>query len=281
MKKLVLFCLIFGCFKNAFSSECTTKYSAILLDQKNENILYEKRAKKIIYPASLTKIMTLYLIFEAIENNKLQLDQKVKASKYAEDISNINRITTLHLKEGQEISIRKLIRATAVKSMNGAAVMLAEALAGDEWSFAKMMNKKAKELKMFDSNFRNSTGLHEDGQYSTVYDLARLLVAIQKDFSQYRGVFSRKEIEYKGKKFISHNHFLLEYEGATGFKTGFTSIAGFNLMATAKRNNINLSGVITSCETHQIRDEFSKLMFDHGFKILNSDILKNELTVKL
>ncbi len=265
----------------SFSQECESDYSAIILDNKSKRIIYELRAKKIIYPASLTKIMTLYLIFEALENNKFGVDDEIKVSDYVQDISHINSITTLDLKKGETLSVRKAIRATAVKSMNGAALALAEYYAGNEWKFAKKMNEKAKELDMKNSNFRNSTGLHEYGQYSTAYDLARLMVKMQEDFSEYMGVFARKEIEFRGNIYNSHNHFLLEYEDATGFKTGFTSISGFNLMATAKRDNRTLSGVIVGCEAYEKRDEMMKNLFDLAFEIVKSEEFQDEIEVRL
>ncbi len=277
--KILIFFIIFS--YNSMAQECTAKYSAIIINDKNNEILYENRAEQFVYPASLTKIMTLYLVFEALEKGKIKLNDKIIISKNVEDVSHINKITTLNLVEGEEISVKKAIEATAIKSMNGAALALAELIAQDEWNFVKMMNKKALELKMFHTNFRNATGLHEDGQYSNVYDLMRLLVVIRKKFAKYNYIFAKKEFEYNDKKFTTHNHFLLEYEGATGFKTGFTSKAGFNLMANATRKNFALSSVIAGCETYLIRDSYAKETFDYAFELVENQDYKKEMKVFL
>ncbi|HLD76577.1 MAG TPA: D-alanyl-D-alanine carboxypeptidase family protein [Rickettsiales bacterium] len=275
----ILLPLLFFCH-NLLAQECESRYSALVLDGKNNQVLFENRASQYVYPASLTKVMTLYLTFEALEENKLKLSDKIKISAYAEDISEVNKITTLHLKEGDEVTVLQAIRGAAVKSFNEMAVALAEKIAGNEWEFTKMMNEKARKLKMYHTNFRNASGLHEDGQYSTAYDLARLLVAAQKRFPQYKKYFEEKEFVYGEKKYLTHNHFLLGYKGATGFKTGFTSKAGYNLMASAKRDEAAILGVLVACDKFKIRDEFMGEVFDEAFlKVANRD--KNEMRVYL
>lgn len=265
MKLLKIFFLFtFFCF-NLSAKECASKYSALIFDAKNNHILFEKRADNYVYPASLTKVMMLYLVFEALENGKLHLDQKIKISAYAQDVSAVNKITSLHLREGEEISVLQAIRGSAIKSFNETALALAEAVGGDEWQFVKMMNEKAEKLQMFHTNFRNSTGFHEEGQYSTAQDMARLLIAIEKKFPQYIKYFGQKEFKYDGIDYVTHNHFLLDYKGATGFKTGFTSKAGFNLMASAKREHDEINGVLMACESFRARDKFMKEKFDEAF----------------
>lgn len=263
MRKILFFLLLFC--QQLSAQECTSRYSTLILNEENSQILFENRADEYIYPASLTKIMTLYLVFDALEEKKLNLNQKLKISANAEDISNVNKVSSLHLKEGDEITVKQAIEGTIVKSFNETAIALAEEIAGSEWNFAKMMNKKALELKMYHTNFRNSTGLHEDGHYTTNYDLARLLIAIKKKFPQYKKYFSQKEFDFNGNKFETTNHFLVDYKGATGFKTGFTSKAGFNLMASARRGERSVSGILTSCETFKIRDKFMQEIFDEAF----------------
>ena len=265
------FCLIFGVFfcANVAAKECESQYSSIIIDEKNLRIISENRAEKYIYPASLTKVMTLYLVFEALEKKQISLEQKIKISDYAQDISQVNKVTTLHLKEGDEITVEDAIKGSAIKSFNETALALAELVGGNEWNFVRMMNEKAKSLKMLHTNFRNSTGLHEDGQYSTIYDLARLLIATEKKFPQYRKYFGQKEFVYRDKKYVTHNNFLAKYEGASGFKTGFTSKAGFNLMATAKRGEHSLSAVIVGCETFMARDNYAKEIFDYSFDLMS------------
>jgi D-alanyl-D-alanine carboxypeptidase len=279
--KVILVLLLLFSSKTFAQSQCESDFSAILLDEKTNVILYEREAGKLVYPASLTKVMTLYLVFEALQKGKIRLSDKIIISEHAQEISEVNKINTLHLKEGEEITVKKAIEASAIKSMNGAAVALAEKVAGDEWNFAQKMNEKAKKLGMNHSNFRNATGLHEDGQYSTAYDLARLLVAVQKDFKQYRKYFLKKTFVYNGKRFFTHNHFLADYQGATGFKTGFTSKAGFNLMATAKRGKRSLNGVIASCDKRESRDEYAMDIFDQNFEFLRSGAGRGEVQVVL
>lgn len=280
MRFILIFLLLFSL--NSFAQQqCESDFSAIILDEKTNAILYEKEADKLIYPASLTKVMTLYLVFEALQKKKIKLNDKIVISAHAQEISEVNKINTLHLVEGDEMRVQDAIRATVIKSMNGAAVALSEAVAGDEWSFAQKMNEKAKELGMKHTNFRNASGLHDDGQYSTAYDLARLLLAVQKDFSQYRKYFLEKSFVYNGKRFVTHNHFLADYRWATGFKTGFTSKAGFNLMATAKKNKRAISGVIAACESHEARDGFAIQAFDENFEFLGSRDYAREMRVGL
>ncbi len=253
------------------AQECKNGYAALVFHGNNKQILFENRANHYIYPASLVKVMTLYLTFEALENGKLSLEQKIKISANVQDVSRVNKITTLQLNEGDEISVLQAIRGSSVKSFNETAVALAEEIAGSEWEFVKMMNEKARKLHMNNTNFRNASGLHEDGQYSTVYDLARLLVAVEKKFPQYKKYFSEKEFIFNGKEFKTHNHFLVDYKGATGFKTGFTNKAGFNLMATAKRGEAAIGGVLVACESYKMRDDFMKEMFDRAFAQLEGE----------
>ena len=261
------------------TNECNSNYSAIVLDDKNNRIIYEHEADKMIYPASLTKVMTLYLVFEEIEKGKLKLTDKIRVSGYAQDISAINKITTLKVQEGEELTVKDAIKGAAIKSFNEAAVMLAEKISGSEWEFAKLMNKKAAQLGMRYTNFRNATGLHEPGQYSTGYDLARLLIAIRRDFPNKCKYFSETQLVCNDQKFYTHNLFLRNYEGATGFKTGYTSIAGYNLMATATRNGKSLTAVITACDRSETRNKYMAEIFDKAFAVAEKD--DGEITVKL
>jgi len=255
---------------NILEEGCSHNYSILSFNDDNNQILYKKRADNIIYPASLVKLMTLYLTFEALENKKITATQKLKASQRAVEVSRVNRINTLHLTFGEELTVRQAIRALIVKSFNEAAIMLAEAISGSEWEFAKLMNKKASELGMNHSSFKNASGLHSEGQYTTVYDLARLVKAIKKDFRGYYHLFSLKEFEYNDKKYTTHNHVLLDYEGAEGMKTGFTRASGFNLISIAKHNGSRVVAVLASCASHEKRDELMQKLLDLSFEKINS-----------
>lgn len=275
ISKLFLIIIFFS--SSSFAAECESDYSSLVFDKKTKNILFEKRADEIIYPASLTKVMTLYLTFEALKKNKLKLTDVLTASETAEDVSAMNKVNSLKLKAGDKMTVEQAIKASTVKSFNEASYMLAEKISGDEWNFVKKMNKKAKELKMNHTNFRNSTGFHDDGQYTTNYDLARLTAAIQNNFPDYIKYFSAKEFTYKGQKYFSHNHVLLTYKGAYGLKTGFTNKAGFNLIASAKRNEMQVNSILTGCESYQKRDSYTKNLLDESFKKRN----EKELVVRL
>ncbi len=250
---------------------CGKNYSAILFEEKSGKILFQKRADLTAYPASLVKMMTLYLTFEALENHKISADQELTISARGEEISKVNKSNTMRLKEGDKITVSQAIKATIVKSFNEAAVTLAEAVAQDEWSFVRLMNKKAAQLGMIESSFRNASGLHEEGQYTTAYDLARLSEAIKKDFPQYYHLFSLKEFGYDNKKYETHNHVLVSYKGAEGMKTGFTNASGFNLISAAKKGDDRIISVLLGCSTYQSRDELTKKLLDDAFKKLKHD----------
>lgn len=252
-----------------FASEtCKSDYSALVVEEKTGNILFEKHPDQVIYPASLTKLMTLYLTFEALKRGKLDMKQNLIASTRAEQISAVNKSNTMHLKSGDNISVENAIKGSIIKSFNETAVILGEALAGDEWSFARLMNKKAEELGMSFSNFRNASGLHDVGQYTTNDDLAKLALAIKEDFPEYYYLFALREFKYAGQKYVTHNHFLVNYKGATGMKTGFTNMAGYNLVAAAQRKDNDVVLVITGCESFVKRDKTAQHLMDLAFQEL-------------
>jgi D-alanyl-D-alanine carboxypeptidase len=251
--------------------KCGDGFSSLVLNEENGKVLYEKRAEEIIYPASLAKVMTLYLAFDALKKNQLKLDQVLTVSANGEEVARVNKNNSLRLKSGDKISVEDLIKAITVKSFNEAAVTLAEGISKDEWKFAEEMNKKAMELGMANTNFKNSSGLHDDGQYTTNYDLARLGTKVKKDFPEYEHYFSIKKFRYRGNDYLTHNHVLLEYKGADGLKTGFTRASGFNLIASAKRGDKKVMSILTGCESHQKRDYFTKSLLNKSFDILKKN----------
>jgi D-alanyl-D-alanine carboxypeptidase len=274
-QKLLLSLLCFFAFLNIsfaqessqkFSTECGKDYSSLVFNLENGNIVFETEADKIIYPASLTKLMTLYLVFEALKEKKLNLKDNLFATERTASISKVNKINTLNLAAGDSISVDLAIKGLIVKSFNELSVMLAEKIAGDEWQFARDMNLKAKKLGMSSSNFRNSSGLHNQGQFSTSEDLAKLVLALKKDFPEYYHFFSLKEFTYKNIKYPTHNNILLKYKGADGMKTGFTNAAGFNLIASAHQNNKRIISILTGCESIKKRDNTTKQLLDLAFK---------------
>lgn len=258
---------------NAAAAEngCNNDYSSIVVAEKTGEILFEKRSEKFSYPASLVKIMTLYLTFEALEHKRLSLNQKLTVSAYGEEISKVNVNNTLRLKEGSVITVQEAIEAVIVKSFNEAAVTLAEAVGGDEWSFVRKMNNKAAELGMFDSSFRNASGLHEEGQYTNSYDMARLALALKKNFPQYYHFFAMKKFSFHGQQYESHNHVLLEYKGAEGMKTGFTKASGYNLISSATKENERIISIVMGCPNVKSRDQLTKNLLDKCFKKLHDE----------
>ncbi|MDX2083632.1 MAG: D-alanyl-D-alanine carboxypeptidase family protein [Rickettsiales bacterium] len=250
----------------AIEADCNNDYSSLVIVQKSGEILFEKRSDKISYPASLVKMMTLYLTFAALEKHQISLDDILTVSAYGEEIAKVNNNNTLHLKEGDQITVREAIAAVTVKSFNEAAVTLAEAVAGDEWQFVRYMNEEAQKLGMINTSFRNASGLHEEGQYTNSYDLARLALALKKDFPQYYYFFSLKKFSYHGQIYQTHNHILLEYKGAEGMKTGFTKASGFNLISAASQKNIGIISIVLGCPSSQSRDKLTKQLLDISFK---------------
>jgi D-alanyl-D-alanine carboxypeptidase len=271
-KILLLLFIIMPNNKILASNEyCGKSYSALVYDATNGDILFEKNSEKISYPASLVKLMTLYLTFEALDKKELKLDDVLIVSRRGEEISRVNNGNSLHLKAGDKITVEEAIRGIVVKSFNEAAVTLSEAVSGDEWEFVRKMNKAASHLGMINTSFRNASGLHEDGQYTTAFDLARLAYAIKTKFPNYYPVFASKGFTYKKRTYVTHNHVLLEYDGAEGMKTGFTRASGFNLIAAAKRKNQQIFSIIMGCDSQNKRDQFTKALLDYGFKKIFSD----------
>jgi len=253
-------------FSNAtIAGECGKNYSALVFNQQNGNIFFEKQSDKIIYPASLTKLMTLYLVFEAIKEKKIDLGGELYASSRSSSISKVNKTNTLNLTIGDKISVEQAIKGSIVKSFNELTVMLAEEISDNEWQFVRDMNSKAKDLGMSNTNFRNASGLHDQGQFTTNDDLAKLALAIRQNFPEYYHYFSLKEFTYKNEKYPTHNNILLKYKGVDGIKTGFTNASGFNLIASAKHDKKRITSVLTGCESAQKRDTFTKQLLDKAF----------------
>lgn len=283
VKFLVIFFLIFFCLsKQLYAADegCSDVYSFLVFEEKSGKILSKKRSESFFHPASLVKLMTLYLTFEALKKNQIHFDQVLTISELGEEISKVNKINSLHLKAGDKITVREAIFAVIVKSFNEAATSLAEVVADNEWNFVRKMNKKAAKIGMINSSFRNSTGLHEEGQYTNSYDLARLVKAIKSDFPEYYHFFAAKDFIYRGQKYETHNHVLVDYNGAEGLKTGFTKASGFNLISAARKNNKRVVSILLGCVSYEKRDSFTKELLDEAFKKLSKhDDL--EIAVKL
>lgn len=257
---LALACLIFS--TSATSAFANSRYASIVIDANSGDVLYSRNAESYRYPASLTKMMTLYMTFEALESGKIKSDQKLKVSKRAAG----QAPSKLWLKAGETITVEQAIKALVTRSANDAATVLAEAIGGTEYQFSLQMSKKARGLGMRRTNFANASGLPNRKQKSTAHDMAILGQQIGDDFPQYFHYFSVKSFAYKGKTYSNHNNLLKGYQGTDGIKTGYTRASGFNLATSVKRGDVHLIGVVLGGKTAKSRDAHMKYILDKTFK---------------
>lgn len=231
----------------------------IVLDASNGQILSQHDPDALNYPASLTKMMTLFLAFDALEHHRISLDQQFTVSYHA----SIQQPSKLGLRPGSTIAVRDLILAVVTHSANDAAVVLAEGLAGSEEAFAVRMNTEARALGMTRTNFRNASGLPDRFQYTTARDLSTLAMALYHTFPREYAYFATEDFAYNGHIYANHNHLMEAFQGMDGIKTGFINASGFNLAASAVRNNRRLIGVIMGGRTAGSRDmEMAELLDD-------------------
>lgn len=238
-------------------------YAAIVMDARTGEILYSKNADTRLHPASLTKMLTLYITFDAIERGEISLDTMVTVSKNAA----AQPPSRLGLKAGQKIALRYLIRAAAVKSANDAASAIGDALEGSPSKFATRMNRTAKALGMRNSTFKNANGLTASGHLSTAHDMTILGRHLFYDFPQYYNIFSRRSTDAGMAQVANTNRkFLDAYEGADGIKTGYTGPAGFNLTASAQRGNVRIIATLFGGTSTPMRNAKMAELLDLGFK---------------
>ena len=236
----------------------------IAVDAQTGEVLYARRSQVRWHPASLTKMMTLYQLFSALERGKVSLNTKIKFSRRAAR----QPPSKLGIRPGGYIRVRDAIDALAVKSANDVAVAVAEKLSGSEVNFAKRMNKTARYLGMSRTNFRNSSGLHHSKQVTTARDMAILSVAMMRDFPQYYRHFSKKSFTYGKRRYGSHNRILKSYRGADGIKTGYIAKSGFNLAASAVRDNKRVVAVVLGAKSSSHRAALMTRLLDTGFSEL-------------
>jgi len=237
------------------------RYASLVVDAQTGQVLHDTSAWELRHPASLTKLMTLYLTFEAIGQGRLRMDQRLPVSGWA----SIQSPTKLDLKEGDTVQVRDLILGLITKSANDAAVVLAEGIAGDEDVFAQRMTQRANQIGMGATVFRNASGLPNDQQVTTAHDMAVLAMALIRDFPTYYPLFATQEFSYAGRVHTNHNRMLGWYGGAEGLKTGYTNASGFNLVLAAKRDGRRLIGVVMGGDSAQARDNHMAELMDKGF----------------
>ena len=237
-------------------------FATFVMDAQSGEALYSLKADSKLHPASLTKMMTLYLVFNEVESKRMRLDQKIVISKNAvrEPPSKFG------YKTGQRVSVRYLIRAAAIRSANDAATALGEAVSGSEKEFARYMTQSAKAMGMHNTNFKNANGLTQTGHFSTARDMAILARRLIYDFPEYYHLFGRRNISASGRVLYNTNRkFLASYNGSDGIKTGFTSAAGYNLAASAKRGNKRVIGIVFGSGSVKLRTRRMTELLNIGF----------------
>lgn len=254
--------------------------SAILIEQNTGKVLFEHNPHEQLRPASVTKIMTILLIMEALNSGKINLEDKIPCSENATAMGG----SQIWLDPRETLSVNEMLKAICVVSANDCTVAMAEHLAGSETSFVEQMNKRAKELGMNDTCFKNCHGIDEDGHVSSSYDISlmsRELLTKHPQITKYTTIWMDSLRDGKS-ELVNTNKLIRNYQGATGLKTGSTSLALYNLSASATRNNLSLIAVVMKAPTTKIRFNEAQKLLDYGFanysyKILaqKGDVIKN------
>ncbi|MEQ5769655.1 D-alanyl-D-alanine carboxypeptidase [Halomonas sp. H33-56] len=258
----MLVALVVTCLMVVQSAQAgNPRYAGIVVDAESHEILYAENADERRYPASLTKMMTLYMLFEALDGRTMSLGQPLPVSSHAASMP----ATKLWLKPGDSIPVEKAIQALVVRSANDVAVVVAESLGGTESHFADMMTRKARSLGMNNTTFRNASGLPNSGQVTTARDMVILARRLMLDFPQYYPYFSLTEFTWRGTRHTGHNRLLTKYPGTDGLKTGFIRASGFNVATSATRNGRRMVAVVMGGYTAASRDEQMMSLLDRGF----------------
>lgn len=254
---------IFFCATLGASIAQAAPYAAVVVDARTGEVLHARNADTRLHPASLTKMMTLYVVFDAVERGEISLNKKIKVSRFAAS----EPPSKLGLKPGQRIALRYLIRAAAVKSANDAATALGEAISGSEKEFAKRMTRTARQLGMKNTTFKNAHGLTQSGHMSTARDMTLLGRRLFYDFPDYYNLFARKST-YAGVRDVANTNrkLLSNYRGADGIKTGYTNAAGFNLVASAERGQKRVIATVFGGKTSAWRNARVAELLDMGFQ---------------
>ena len=234
----------------AMSSAYSPPFAAMMVDGNSGRVLYARNENELRHPASITKVMTLYMLFDQIEKGRMNLGTEIEMSAHAASMAP----SKLGLPAGESLSVETAIKAVVTKSANDVAVAIAEAIGGSEEHFAEMMTAKARSLGMSRTTYVNASGLPDDEQVTTAHDLVVLGRAIQDRFPNYYRYFSTPHFTYHGRQIGNHNHLLGRVEGMDGIKTGYTRDSGFNLLTSVKRDGHKLVGVVLGGKTAGVRD---------------------------
>ncbi len=246
-----------------FSSPHLASY---VIDIDSGKVLDSENADSLRYPASLTKMKTLYLTFEALQKGRMTLNEFIPVSDHAASMPQTN----ISLQPAGRIRVKDAILSIVVRSANDSAVVLGEALGDTESQFAQIMTRKAVQLGMRNTIFRNASGLPNPGQHTTARDMAILGIALKHDFPQYYPMFKTESFSYAGVTYITHNHVMLRYDGVDGIKTGYIRASGFNLVTSATRDGHHIVGVVMGGRTWHSRDDRMIALLDKAFTRLDA-----------
>ena len=277
MKKIIVFCLIVLCIFNVHAEDIVPNAkSAILMDPDSKKILYEKNIYDEVSIASLTKMMGLIIVFEKIDSGDIKYTDKVVTSSNAANMGG----SQIWLSPGEELTVDELLKGIIMASANDGIVAMAEYVAGSEEAFVKMMNDKAKELKLIHTNFVNPTGLDEKGHYSSAYDLAIIASELMKhrDVFKYTTLYEdylRKNTENKF-WLVNTNKLLKSYKGVDGLKTGMTDNAGYCMAVTAKRDGMRILAIVLGEKEGKVRNKETSDLLDYGFNNYELVTIKNK-----
>lgn len=256
--------VLFFCFclaPSLFASK--PRYASIVMDARSGEILHQISSQTSIYPASLTKMMTLYMVFDALRKRKLYLGKSIRVSRHAAR----QEPSKLGLKAGDRITVEQAILALVCRSANDAAVVLAEAVGGgSEKRFARMMTQKARTLGLRRTTFHNASGLFHPGQKTTAQDMALLGMRLIRHFPYEYRYFRRRSFHFRGRLYRTHNRLVGRVRGVDGLKTGYIRKAGFNLVSSAKRGNRRLMAVVIGGKTARWRDKHMTSLLEMGFR---------------
>lgn len=242
------------------------RYAALIMNPATGEVYHSQAADEKRYPASLTKMMTLYLLFEALERREVRLSTDMPVSELAARQPQTN----LSLDAGDSIEVETAIKALVVRSANDVSVVVAEALGGTVENFARLMTEKARVLGMRGTVFKNPNGLPNSNQYTTARDMAKLGIALKRDFPQYYPYFSTLQFSHNGVTYYTHNRVMLRYAGADGIKTGFIGVSGFNLVTSVTRGGRPLIGVVMGGSSGAWRDNRMIALLDEAYGVIAS-----------
>jgi D-alanyl-D-alanine carboxypeptidase (penicillin-binding protein 5/6) len=254
-----IFAIAFFCaILSLHASPAQAGYAHFIMDANTGKVLAARNADVLNHPASLTKMMTLYLTFEALHAGKLRWDQKITMSKNGASVIP----SKLYVRQGQTFTVREAVYGMIVKSANDMAEGMGDHLGGSEARFAEMMTRKARQLGMTKTVFRNASGLPNKSQVTTARDMAKLGLALQRDFPKEYNLFATQSFNFRGKRIRGHNNLMYRYQGMDGIKTGYTNASGFNLVSAVNHNGRRVVGVVLGGKTARSRDAQMAALLD-------------------